>query len=27
IKGTNAGRTFVGMHAKTYLQQKEQENN
>ncbi|MBU5831784.1 hypothetical protein JWE22_06260 [Acinetobacter baumannii] len=27
IKGTNAGRTFVGMHAKAYLQQKEQENN
>ncbi|SEO76599.1 DUF7709 family protein [Acinetobacter sp. yr461] len=27
INGTNAGRTFVGMQAKTYLQQKEQENN
>ncbi|MGN5725633.1 hypothetical protein ACNQO9_17135 [Acinetobacter calcoaceticus] len=27
IKGTNEGRTFVGMHAKTYLQHKEQENN
>ncbi|OCZ63257.1 DUF7709 family protein [Acinetobacter seifertii] len=27
ISGTNAGRTFVGLHAKTYLQQKEQENN
>ncbi|EYS33184.1 hypothetical protein K044_1049 [Acinetobacter baumannii 45052_5] len=27
IKGTNAGSTFVGMHAKAYLQQKEQENN
>lgn len=27
IKGTNEGRTFVGMHAKSYLQHKEQENN
>ncbi|WP_111855073.1 DUF7709 family protein [Acinetobacter oleivorans] len=27
IKGRNAGRTFVGMHAKSYLQHKEQENN
>lgn len=27
ISGTNAGRTFVGLNAKTYLQQKEQENN
>lgn len=27
INGKNAGRTFVGMQAKTYLQQKEQENN
>jgi len=27
INETNAGRTFVGMQAKTYLQQKEQENN
>jgi len=27
IKGANAGRTFVGIHAKSYLQHKEQENN
>lgn len=27
ISGTNAGRTFVGLHAKAYFQQKEQENN
>ncbi|MBD0443138.1 hypothetical protein RFH95_12405 [Acinetobacter nosocomialis] len=27
VSGRNAGRTFVGMHAKAYLQQKEQENN
>ncbi|MDK4793480.1 MULTISPECIES: DUF7709 family protein [Acinetobacter] len=27
ISGTNAARTFVGLHAKAYLHQKEQENN